>query len=174
MKQRSIFREPLVYLCLGLIVFFVSLTFLIFLIFRMTSPSRVKNDVTYADIVRYFQQEQVREVVVSPENVITMKILENGTEKIISYKLRDPSIFYNDCDDMINSQVEAGVIQHYEWQPTAKTFGNVLSMKWTDAFLMRLCLAIALIILFVMIKNAVICLILICLSRRLIKNKHPM
>ncbi len=109
MKQRNIVRQLLFYL--------VAILLIVAMVSALSSRTGEKDKTEYDDVLRYFQQEQVREVVISPKNVVTMKVVVEGTEKVVSYKLRDYSQFYYDLGDTISAQVEKGIITKYEPQP---------------------------------------------------------
>lgn len=112
MKQRNIVRQLLFYL--------VALILIVAMVSALSTKGSSKDPMTYDDVLRYFQQEQVREVTITPKNVLTLTVLENGTEKVVSYKLRDYSQFYYDLGETINSQVETGIITKYEPQPATE------------------------------------------------------
>ena len=112
MKQRNIVRQIVFYV--------VAIVLIVAMISLLNTRGSSQDPLTYDDVLRYFQNEQVREVTISPKNIVTMKVLENGSEKIVSYKLRDYSQFYYDLGELINQQVEAGIITTYEPQPATE------------------------------------------------------
>lgn len=81
MKQRNIVRQIVFYV--------VAIVLIVAMISLLNTRGSSQDPLTYDDVLRYFQNEQVREVTISPKNIVTMKVLENGSEKIVSYKLRD-------------------------------------------------------------------------------------
>ncbi len=126
MKKKGIVRQLLFYVVvIGIVVLLGSM---------MYTNNNAKDDVTYDDILNYFYQEQVREVEITPKNVLKLKVDVDGTEKSVSYKLRDYSQFYYDLGDLIAEQStsqeivnEAGetvvrepIITRYEPQPAAE------------------------------------------------------
>ena len=86
MKKRSIIRQLLFYAVVLIVIVGMGSVLL--------NGVQTADDKTYDDILNYFYNEQVREVVISPKNVLTIKVVEDGAEKMLSYKLRDYSQFY--------------------------------------------------------------------------------
>ncbi|MBO5110678.1 MAG: ATP-dependent zinc metalloprotease FtsH [Clostridia bacterium] len=71
----------------------------------------------YSDIVKYFENEQVHKFVVDEKNQLVMELYtdKEGEYTYVSYKMRDLSIFYNDLNEMIRSQHQAGIIESYDY-----------------------------------------------------------
>ncbi len=139
MKKRSIIRQLLFYLVVLVIIVFMGSVLL--------NGNKTADEKTYDDILRYFQQDQVREVVISPKNVLTLKVVEDGSEKMLSYKLRDYSQFYYDLGDMIAEDVQQGIITKYEPQPAKET------SAWLS-FLPMILIAIVLVVVWIISANA--------------------
>jgi len=100
------------------IIFYVVLI-AVFLIGIATILGSISSDeYTYGDIVKLFKEEQVKECIVENDNIL--KIVTHGDELVI-YEIRDISIFYNDFRDLIQAQIESGVIEKFEYEPIAKT-----------------------------------------------------
>ncbi len=112
MKQRNIIREIIFYaIVIALIVIALSALF---------SGGTKKEKVTYDDIVRYFQNEQVREVTVSQRNVLKLTVEVDGQKQTVSYKLREYGQFFEDFEkDYILPQIESGRITLYEPEPAS-------------------------------------------------------
>ena len=111
MKQRSILREIIFYaIVIALIVIALSALF---------SNGAQKEKVTYDDIMRYFDNGQVREVTVSQRNVLKLVVEKDGKEVTVSYKLREYGQFFEDFEDDIRAGVASGVIRHYEPEPAS-------------------------------------------------------
>ena len=115
MKKNGIGKQLLFYVVvIGVIVLLGSMLY---------SNGNAEDADTYDDILRYFEQGQVREVEITPKNVLKLQIDGDGdgtVEKSVSYKLRDYSQFYYDLGDKISEQVNAGVITRYEPQPATE------------------------------------------------------
>ena len=111
MKQRSILREIFFYaIVIALIVIALSALF---------SNGAKKEKVTYDDIMRYFDNGQVREVTVSQRNVLKLVVEEDGKEVTVSYKLREYGQFFEDFENDIRVGVANGTIRHYEPEPAS-------------------------------------------------------
>ena len=111
MKQRSILREIFFYaIVVALIVIALSALF---------SNGAKKEKVTYDDIMRYFDNGQVREVTVSQRNVLKLVVEEDGKEVTVSYKLREYGQFFEDFEDDIRAGVANGSIRLYEPEPAS-------------------------------------------------------
>ena len=111
MKQRSILREIFFYaIVIALIVIALSALF---------SNGAKKEKVTYDDIMRYFDNGQVREVTVSQRNVLKLVVEEDGKEVTVSYKLREYGQFFEDFENDIRVDVANGTIRHYEPEPAS-------------------------------------------------------
>lgn len=101
-----------------ILIYVLLIAGIVFFLSRMIGVGNSSQEpLTYDDVVRYFQTGEVKEFVVSPNNILTMK-LQNDTE--LAYKLADVSIFYNDLREVIYEQIEAGTLQMVEYEP-AKT-----------------------------------------------------
>ena len=70
--------------------------------------------VSYSDIVKLFQQEQVKKFEISDNNILTIITQD---DKRIEYELYDISLFYNDLRELILEQTESGVLQEYNYTP---------------------------------------------------------
>ena len=109
MKKRNFLSEILFWLALVGIIVLVLTT-----LFKGDSQTE---PVTYDDVIRYVKSGQVTELTVSPKNEIEMTVMENGTPKTVTYKLKSFEMFHKDLGPIIQEQVEAGTITHYEPQP---------------------------------------------------------
>ena len=100
------------------IIFYVVLI-AVFLIGIATILGNISGDeYTYGDIIKLFKEEQVKECIVENDNIL--KIITHE-DKIVIYEIRDISIFYNDFRDIIQEQIDSGVIEKFEYEPIAKT-----------------------------------------------------
>ncbi len=109
MKKRSFFHEILFYLViLGVVVLVLSALF---------KGSGQQETLTYDDVLNFFHNEQVTEVKVTAKNELILTVVENGTPRTVSYKLKSFEMFHADLSETIQDQVTRGVITTYEPQP---------------------------------------------------------
>ncbi len=74
---------------------------------------------TYSEVIRCFQNEEVKSFLVDEDNVLQMVVRvtqQDGKvqERLIEYELRDLGLFLDDLGDMIRDQFERGVIEEYD------------------------------------------------------------
>ena len=71
----------------------------------------------YSEILDYFHGEKVHAFVVTPDNQVRLELYTDEAEKyaVVVYDLRDVSIFYNDLNDLIIEQHNAGIIESYDY-----------------------------------------------------------
>ncbi|MBQ9121335.1 MAG: hypothetical protein IJY12_03100, partial [Clostridia bacterium] len=104
---------------LKVIIFYAVLILVI--IFAATSLFKDTYDEAkvYSDIVKYFEDEQVHKFVVDADNQLVLELYTDQPDeyKYVSYKMRDLSIFYNDLNDTIREQYDAGIIADYDFSP---------------------------------------------------------
>ena len=118
MKKNSIVRQLLFYVVvIGVIVLIGSMLY---------SNSNTAEAPTYDDILNYFYNEQVREVEITPKNVLKLKVVVDGTEQSVSYKLRDYSQFYYDLGDLIAQQSTSQPVMDETGHPMMDEAGNVV------------------------------------------------
>ncbi len=109
MKKRGFLHELLFYLViLGGVILVLSALF---------KGGNQTEPLTYDDVLNYFYREQVTEVTVSAKNELVMTVVENGTPRTVSYKLKSFEMFHADLSDVIADQVNRGIITTYEPQP---------------------------------------------------------
>jgi len=97
----------------------------------------------YSDLVELFQNEEVKNFEVSGKNVVTIA-KKNG--ETVTYQLRDFSVFYHDFSELINQQVQDGIIESYEYYPVEGT-------PWWLSFLPSLAIIILIGFLFIYMMN---------------------
>lgn len=71
----------------------------------------------YSDVVKYFQNEQVKNFEIDKKNNLTMTLRseeEGGKESVVTYKLRSLDLFYYDLHDLILEQTHSGVLEEYD------------------------------------------------------------
>ncbi|MCI8436440.1 MAG: ATP-dependent zinc metalloprotease FtsH [Lawsonibacter sp.] len=74
---------------------------------------------TYSQIRTLFLQEQV-EYFTLEDNTLTLTLRgQTGTNETVrlTYRVADPAIFYDDMRDLVNQQLEAGVLKGYDYPP---------------------------------------------------------
>ena len=109
MKKRSFLHEILFYLVLlGAVILVLSA------LFRGGSQQET---LTYDDVLNFFHNEQVTEVTVTAKNELVLTVVENGTPRTVSYKLKSFEMFHADLSDIIQDQVNRGIITTYDPQP---------------------------------------------------------
>lgn len=111
--MKNNFKVILVY-----ILFIVAVTVIVA---NMFGAPQTEN-VTYSDILDYFESGSVKSFTVNPGNKMTLELHPDSTDpnakgKTISYTLRDLSIFIHDAGDLIREQSEAGTLESYEYEP---------------------------------------------------------
>ncbi len=83
--------------------------------------SRVPSEsVHYSDIVTLFENERVKRFEVDGDNNVKLVVRDKAsdgteTEKNVNYKVRDLAIFYEDLNPLISEQLEAGIIEYYDY-----------------------------------------------------------
>ena len=109
MKKRSFLYEILFYLViLGAVILVLSALF---------KGGSQQETLTYDDVLNFFHNEQVTEVTVTSKNELVLTVVENGTPRTVSYKLKSFEMFHADLSDVIQDQVNRGIITTYEPQP---------------------------------------------------------
>ncbi len=122
MKKRSFLHDILFYAVIVVLIVVV--------LSSLFSRGSEEEEPTYGDIITYFQNEQVREVVVSPKNVLTLTVEVDGDEKQISYQLKSFEMFHEDLGGLIQEQIDAEIIREYEPQPAVETPWWLSALPW--------------------------------------------
>ena len=124
---------------------------MIAVIFTMTGDTQTKQVEKYSDLVDLFKEEKVQSFKVDTNNG-TSVLLEvrtgdptNPTEEQ-SYDLYSFAVFYEDFNDIIKEQYEAGIIEEYEYSP-----GTVI--PWWASFLPYLLIMVAAMALWYVMMN---------------------
>lgn len=107
------------------------LLYLVFIIVIISAASMLSQNTetevtTYSDIVKHFQNEEVKSFKVNENNVLELVLKETNVE--IAYELKDLAIFYNDLGEVILKQLEEGKIEKYDYEPIA-------TLPWWVSFL---------------------------------------
>ncbi|NBI65947.1 ATP-dependent zinc metalloprotease FtsH [Pseudoflavonifractor sp. 60] len=73
---------------------------------------------TYSQIRTYFLQEQV-EFFTLEDNTLTLTLRgQGGDEPVrITYHVASPTVFYDDMRELINQQLESGILKGYDYPP---------------------------------------------------------
>ena len=101
-----------------LIIFYVILFAVILLIAFSAFGKDDGDEKVYSDIQKLFDTEQVRRFEVTKKNIVN---IETKSGDVVSYKLRDFSVFYKDFESKIKEQCENGIIESYEYEPLQST-----------------------------------------------------
>jgi cell division protease FtsH len=100
----------MLYLLLGLMILFT---------FTALQQMDRTDSPTYSQIRTLFLQEQV-EYFTLEDNTLTLTLRgQTGTNETVrlTYRVADPAIFYDDMRDLVNQQLEAGVLKGYDYPP---------------------------------------------------------
>ncbi|MBQ7346804.1 MAG: ATP-dependent zinc metalloprotease FtsH [Clostridia bacterium] len=139
MKKRSFIHEILFYVVILVVIVIVLST--------LFSGGSQKETLTYDDVLNFFYNKQVSEVVISEDNLLTMTVTENGTPRTVTYQLRSFDLFYYDLHEEIEAQVQDGTITLYEPQPATKI------PAWVSWLPMILIILIFVVIYFVAVRQ---------------------
>ncbi|MBR3641512.1 MAG: AAA family ATPase, partial [Oscillibacter sp.] len=74
---------------------------------------------TYDELVQLFEQEKVSSFRFTDESNLVLTL--RGSEETVRCKVHDYTLFYNDLNELIRAQKEAGVITSYDYPPPAGT-----------------------------------------------------
>ncbi len=122
MKKNGNFRTLLLYLVFIVVIAVVVVNML---------GSVKQEEVVYSDILNYFRDEQVKSFEIDEEQYITLELYpENEGEegKSVVFRLLDLEIFYYDANELIQEQLESGIIESYNYK-------EPVSIPWWVSFL---------------------------------------
>ncbi len=122
MKKNGNFRTLLFYLIFIVVIAVVVVNML---------GSVKQEEVVYSDILNYFRGEQVKSFEIDEEQYITLELYpeKDGEEgKTVVFRLLDLEIFYYDANELIQSQLESGIIESYNYK-------EPVSIPWWVSFL---------------------------------------
>ncbi len=122
-----------------LIFYILLITLVIGGITIFTQQRDREEKLTYGQIISLFQKQEVETVLVDGDGNLTIQKKNDGGE--IKYDLPDVNLFYHDVGDLINQQVEAGIITKYDVEPAT-------TLPWWVSFLPTLIIVIVLGVLF--------------------------
>ena len=103
-------RDIIVYLLLAMVIVFA---------FTSLQQRDQKEAPTYSQIRTLFLQEQV-EYFTLEDNTLTLTLrgqTESGESVRVTYRVADPGLFYLDMRELVNSQLESGVLKGYDYPP---------------------------------------------------------
>ena len=100
-------RDITLYLLLGLMIFFAVST--------LQQMDRA-NTPTYSQIRTLFLQERV-EYFILEDNTLTLTLRSQEGDARLIYHMADPAVFYFDLRELINEQLESGVLKGYDYPP---------------------------------------------------------
>ncbi len=128
---------------LKVVIFYVVLIGVLLIAIATILGNIQSESYTYGEIVELFKSESVKKCVVNNEDTL---LLETHSGEIITYELRDISIFYNDLNELILTQMEEGKIEHYDWEPLEE-------MPWWLSLLPYLIVIILFVALWIFMMN---------------------
>ncbi len=99
------------------ILFYLALVAVIVVAMYIVLGQMPKEELVYSQIEEYFEKEQVKSFEIDNKNYITLVLrpeTEGGTERIVSYRLRNFELFWMDLADVIRQQRSEGIIEKYD------------------------------------------------------------
>ena len=99
----------------ALIFYIVLIAIVIFTVSSLLSGVSQKK-LQYSEIVQMFKDEQVKSFVIDEKNNLIIKD-QKGLEH--TFRLLDISIFYSDLNDLVQEQLDAGIIESYNYEEPA-------------------------------------------------------
>ncbi len=125
-------------------VWYVALIAVVIVVIALLYGGGDKADLTYGDIVDYFEDEQVEQFSIDYNNATLKMIIraqgDEDKQSVVKYRLADVNVFLLDMKDLIDEQYEAGIITKYDLQPAT-------IVPWWVSFLPYLIIAIVFIVL---------------------------
>ena len=125
-------------------VWYVALIAVVIVVIALLYGGGDKADLTYGDIVDYFEDEQVEQFSIDYNNATLKMIIraqgDGDKQSVVKYRLADVNVFLLDMKDLIDEQYEAGIITKYDLQPAT-------IVPWWVSFLPYLIIAIIFIVL---------------------------
>ena len=100
------------------IVLYALLALMIVFAFTTLQQVERKDEPTYSQIRTYFVQERV-EYFTLEDNTLTLILRgQNGGESTrLTCQVADPAIFYDDMRELVNTQLEAGILAGFDYPP---------------------------------------------------------
>ena len=102
-------RDITLYLLLALMVFFT---------FSALRQMEQGDTPTYSQIRTLFLREQVEYFTLEDKTLtLTLRGQKEGESARLTYHVANPAIFYDDMRDIVNAQLESGVLKGYDYPP---------------------------------------------------------
>ena len=102
-------RDITIYILLALMIFFT---------FSTLQQMDRKDAPTYSQIRTLFLQEQVEYFTLEDKTLTLTLRGGNGSDSVrITYRVADPGLFYTDMRELVNEQLESGVLKGYDYPP---------------------------------------------------------
>ena len=111
---------------------FLLLALIIFLCINwLWQINQAEEEISYAEMVQLFQQEQVSSFSFSDSHTVTLTLRDRPEgENTVHYQVYDFSLFYEDLNDLIQEQKAAGIITDYEYPPPETTNWLEILLPW--------------------------------------------
>ena len=107
MKRNGILRDVGFYLLIAIL--------LILSIFVLRGGMDQEDRVTYGQVRRLLEEQQVSQVILE-DKTVTLRLKEPvGNQTTVTYQVADPQWFYNDFNDLITEQLRQGIITDYDY-----------------------------------------------------------
>jgi ATP-dependent metalloprotease FtsH len=104
---------------LKVIIFYVVLIGVILISCAVLWRSMPSEEITYNDVITYFETEQVKKFTIDDKNTLEMTLRNqttaDGQDKIVVYRLRDFGVFYADLNETITQQRKDGIIENFDY-----------------------------------------------------------
>ena len=86
-------------------------------IYSMTRSTK-KESLVYSEVIELFETEQVESFTIDTDGNLTMKLRSAYKgQTTYSYECGSYSIFYNDLNDLVREQKDAGILTEYDYPP---------------------------------------------------------
>ena len=86
-------------------------------IYSMTRSTK-RESLVYSEVIELFETEQVESFTIDTDGNLTMKLRSAYKgQTTYSYECGSYSIFYNDLNDLVREQKDAGILTEYDYPP---------------------------------------------------------
>ncbi len=100
------------------ITIYILLALMIFFTFSTLQQMDQKDAPTYSQIRTLFLQEQVEYFTLEDKTLTLILRGGSGSNPVrITYRIADPDLFYTDMRELVNEQLESGVLKGYDYPP---------------------------------------------------------
>ena len=100
------------------ITIYILLALMIFFTFSTLQQMDQKDAPTYSQIRTLFLQEQVEYFTLEDKTLTLILRGGSGSDPVrITYRIADPDLFYTDMRELVNEQLESGVLKGYDYPP---------------------------------------------------------